>query len=509
MNRIIKIVGAVAVVNMLARLFGFLREIIIGVQFGTTTLADSIVNAYTIPNLLYLVIGGAFTTAFISIYHKTPGQIEHYIRRTFTTILVSITIISIAFIVLADPILKWYFFQDKSIEKFQEEYNILKSLYIWMMPSTIMLVLSTWLSGVLNVQGKFHLSSFSVLVYNLSFLIISVGLSLIIGPIGYGIGALIGAACMFFFLVFGVRNIPHMSFKPMFPNADDQKELWKVALPIMLGGATAQMYILIQRFFTNGLEGGVVSAMNFATKMSQFPQAILMTAVTTVIFPLLSKKEGEGDQEAVKALYLRGLRLLYILVMPISLYFYFQAEPIVRIVYEYGNFNAASTALTAPLVKIFSLTMFFLAANMYVTRFYYAKGNSMTPVIFSLITVFGVNIAVIYAMIDSYGADAIAWATLVSAIANFILLVAWLQIKYKLLIVNKNVFQFFKFALLTVGFTALSWLISNYVIFEFKWLHVIVTLILTLIGYILLLAALKITELNSIVEKVKGKLVRR
>lgn len=504
MNRIVKIVGAVTVVNMLARLLGFLREIIIGVQYGTTTLSDSIVNAYTIPNLLYLVIGGAFTTAFISIYHKTTGQIEHYIRRTFTTIFISISILSILFTVLADPILHWYF---KELEG--EEYELLKSLYIWMMPSTIMLVLSTWLSGVLNVQGKFHLSSFSVLVYNLSFLVISVGLSFVIGPIGYGVGALIGAACMFFFLVFGVRNIPHMSFKPLFQNANDQKELWKVALPIMLGGATAQMYVLIQRFFTNGLEDGVVSAMNYATKMSQFPQAILMTAVTTVIFPLLSKKEGEGDQEAVKALYLSGLRLLFILVMPISLYFYFQAEPIVRIVYEYGNFGAASTAITAPLVKIFSLTMFFLAANMYVTRFYYAKGNSMTPVIFSLITVFGVNIAVIYAMIDSYGADAIAWATLVSAIANFVLLVAWLQIKYKLLFVNKNAFQFFKFALLTVGFVVLSWLISNYVTLEFKWLHVMVTLILTLIGYIILLAVLKISELNSIVAQVKRKLLKK
>ncbi|MEO4054152.1 murein biosynthesis integral membrane protein MurJ [Solibacillus sp. CAU 1738] len=509
MNRIIKIVGAVVVVNMLARLLGFLREIIIGVQYGTTTLADSIVNAYTIPNLLYLVIGGAFTTAFISIYHKTNEQIEHYIRRTFTTILVSISILSILFIVLADPILQWYFFQGKNIENFQEEYNLLKSLYIWMMPSTIMLVLSTWLSGVLNVQGKFHLSSFSVLVYNLSFLIISVGLSLIIGPIGYGVGALIGAACMFFFLVFGVRNIPHMSFKPMLPNADDQKELWKVALPIMLGGATAQMYILIQRFFTNGLAEGVVSAMNYATKMSQFPQAVLMTAVTTVIFPLLSKKEGEGDTAAVKELYLRGLRLLYILVMPISVYFYFQAEPIVRIVYEYGKFGAASTAITAPLVKIFSLTMFFLAANMYVTRFYYAKGNSMTPVLFSLISVFGVNIAVIYAMIDAYGADAIAWATLISAIVNFVLLVAWLQLKYKLLLINKNAFQFMKFGLLTIGFVAVTWLVSTYITIDYKWLHVIVTFLLTVIGYITLLFVMKFTELDSIFNKVKKKIMKK
>lgn len=498
MNRILKIVGAVAVINILARLFGFLREIIIGVQYGTTTLADSIVNAYTIPNLLYLVIGGAFTTAFISIYHKTNSSLEDYIRRTFTTILISITILSAVFLLLADPILHWYFKESSG-----EEYKLLKSLYLWMMPSTIMLVLSTWLSGVLNVQGKFHLSSFSVLVYNLSFLIVSVGLSLIIGPIGYGIGALLGAVCMLGFLIYGVRNVEHMSFKPSFQRADDQKELWKVALPIMLGGATAQMYILIQRFFTNVLDDGVVSAMNFATKMSQFPQAILMTAVTTVIFPMLSKKEGEGDTAAIKGLYLRGLRLLYLLVMPISVYFYFQSEAIVKIVFEYGNFDVASTAMTAPLVQIFSTTMFFLAANMYVTRFYYAKGNSMTPVIFSLITVFGVNIAVIMALINRIGADAIAWGTLISAVVNFLLLVMFLQTKYKLNIVQKNLGQFAKFILVTIGFIGITAVVSEFVVIDQKWVHVIVTFMLTLVGYAILLLLFKFSEVGELTRKFK------
>lgn len=501
MNRLLKIVGAVAVINILARLFGFLRETVIGIQFGTTVLSDSIINAYTIPNFLYLVIGGAFTTAFISIYHKTSASIEDYIRRTFTTILVSITVVVIVFFLFADPILHWYF---KSAEG--EEYETLKQLYMWMLPSTIMLVVSTWLSGVLNINNKFHLSSFAVLVYNLAFLIISVGLSLVIGPVGYGIGALIGAAFMFFFLIFGVRHIKEMSFKPMFGSAEDQKELWKVALPIMLGGATAQMYILIQRFFTNDLAGGVVSAMNYATKMSQFPQAILMTAVTTVIFPLLSKREGEGDTESVKKLYIQGMRLLYLLVLPISVYFYFQAEVIVRVVFEYGKFDEASTDITAPLVQIFSVSMFFLAANMYVTRFYYAKGNSMTPVIFSILTVFGVNIAVILLLIDQMGADAIALGTIISAAVNFILLVAILQVKYNLALVRNNLAQYVKLFFIGISFIALNMAVSEWISIDQKWLHAIVTFLIVLIGYGLLLLAFKVPELNGLKRKVMKKL---
>lgn len=503
MKRFLKIIGAVAIINIVARLFGFLREVIIGIQFGTTVISDSIINAYTIPNFLYLVIGGAFTTAFISIYHKTQSSIRDYIRRTFTTIVVSITIITLIFMVFDDFILHAFF---KGVSG--KEFEVLKSLYQWMMPSTIMLVLSTWLSGILNVQGKFHLSSFSVLVYNLSFLVISVGLAYFIGPIGYGIGALIGAIFMLAFLIFGVRKLENMSFKPSFSKADDQIELWKVSLPIMLGGATAQMYVLIQRFFTNLLSDGAVSAMNFATKISQFPQAILMTAVTTVIYPLLSKKEGEGDEESVKALYIRGLRMLYLLVMPISVYFFFQSEGIIRIILEYKKFDEQSTAITAPLLQTFSLTMFFLAANTYITRFYYAKGNSMTPVLFSLITVFGVNIAVTYALIGNLGAEAVAWGNLISAVINFILLVAYLQGKYKLNIVKENLLQFVKFGVLTAGFVVVTWLISKFVVIDYKWIHFFVTLLLSLIGYGVLVYLLKFQEVYGTIGKLKNKLLK-
>ena len=502
MNKFLKIVGAVAIINMVARFLGFLREIIIGNQYGTTVTSDSIINAYTIPNFLYLVIGGAFTTAFISMFNKidATGR-KDFVRRTFTTIAVSITIISVLCMVLSDVVIHGYF-RDLSAE----EVELLKPLYMWMMPSTIFLVLSTWLSGILNVHNKYHLSTFSVLLYNLSFLVISVALSIFIGPIGYGIGALLGAIFMVGFLIFGVRKEEVMSFKPLIKNRADQRELWKIALPIMIGGATAQMYIMIQRFYTNQLDEGIVSAMNYANKMSQFPQAILMTAVTTVIFPILSKKQAEGDQASVKRVYIQGLRMLYLLILPVSLYFYFEAEGVVRVLFEREKFGASSTAITAPLVALFSLTMFFLAANVYVTRFYYAKGNSLVPVIFGLISVFAVNIIVINMMIDSYGADAIAYATLISSVVNFILLVVYLQWKYGLKILYKNFGQLLKFIIITFVTIACYYVIAEYVQFNSKWLHALITGTLAIVIYVVILVVFRVKELNSVLMKVKKKI---
>ena len=427
MSKMLKIIGAVAVINIVARLFGFLREVVIANQYGASVSADAIVTAYTIPNFIYLVVGGALTTAFISVYHSSKSDKALYVRKSFTTVAVAAVTITVVLMIFTDPVLH-LFFEDLT----PDEFALTRNLYLWMMPSSIILVLSTWMSGVLNVNGKFNLSSIAVLLYNASFVGIAVLLTSYFGPESYGIGALFGALLMGGFLYVGIRNSRLYSLKPSFALSDDVKRLWVIALPILFGGASLQFYFVIHRIVAAGLEEGTISAVNFASKLTGFPQAVMMTAVTTVIYPLLSKKEGEGDMTTVRALYKKGMLYLGALLVPATAIAYFFAEPLVRLVFEHGEFTEEAVLLTVPIFRAFTLSMFFLAANTYITRFYYAKGNSMVPVIFSLISVFGINIAVMYMMMDSFGASAIAYGTVISAAANFIMLAVYARVKWKL-----------------------------------------------------------------------------
>jgi putative peptidoglycan lipid II flippase len=427
MSKMLKIIGAVAIINIVARLFGFLREVVIGNQYGTTNYADAIAMAYTIPNFIYLVVGGGLTTAFISVYHSTQSDKALYVRKSFATVLVAAVAITAVLMVFTNPLLHLIF-----TDLTDKEFALTRNLFLWMMPSSIILVLSTWMSGLLNINGKFNLSSLSVLLYNASFLGIAVLLTGYFGPESYGIGALFGALLMGGFLYGGLRKSRLYSLKPSFTMSDDVKRLWVIALPILFGGASLQFYFIIHRIVAAGLEEGTIAAVNYASKLTSFPQAIMMTAVTTVIYPLLSKKEGEGDIETVRALYKKGMLYLGALLVPATAIAYFFAEPIVRLVFEHGEFGEESVLLTVPIFRVFTLSMFFLAANTYITRFYYAKGNSMAPVIFSLISVFGINIAVIYAMMEEYGASAIAYGTVISAALNFVMLAIYARVKWKL-----------------------------------------------------------------------------
>lgn len=511
MNKFFKIIGAVAIINIVARVFGFLREVIIGIQFGSTHISDSIFTAYTIPNFLYLVVGGAFTTALISIYNRESTDRALFVKQSFTIVVSTVTLLTVIMMVFADPIIEA--FNSKKLENdliTPGDLELTRYLYYWMMPSSILLVLSSWYSGLLNVHQKFHLSSFAILVYNAIFLVIAVGLSLTsLDAIGYGISALVSAAIMLYFLIIGYRKLNSFPVGISFERNVSSKQLWVLVFPLMLGGATIQLYALLHRLFAGMLSDGAVAAVNYASRLMQFPQAILITAVTTVIYPILSQKEAIQDNASIKSLYSKGLHYLFLLMAPVTIYSYFYAENLVQVIFEYGKFDAESTAMTWPVLAIFVLSMYFLAVNAYVTRFYYAKGNSMAPVVFSLVNVFGVNIVVIMMYIGSIGAEAIAWGTLISSIVNFIMLIGYANVKYdlKMGIFSKEL-QFFRAVPPVIIIFIVMYFSSQYFVFDYKWVTFFVGLVIfsaTVVGTYLLFG---IKEVKEFADKLKRKFLK-
>lgn len=499
-GKLLKIIGAVAVINILARLIGFAREVIIGYQYGTSYLADSIITAYTIPNFLYIVVGGAITTAFISVYSKTIDgrEKDQFISSVFSYITVIIGVITILLLVFAEPLLKGLFGGMEG-----EQFDTTKRLFYWMAPSTFFLVISMWLSGILNVHDRFQLSTMSTFIYNLGFVVIAVILTPFMYVDSYGLGAFISSIIMVVMLLFGLRKTHLKFFKPNFAYSGEMKRLFIIAMPIMLGGATLQFYFLIQRVFASDLAEGYIAALNYASKLTQFPQAVLMTAVTTVIYPMLAKKVAANDDRSVSSLYQRGLGALGLLLIPVTIFVFFYSKEIVQIIFEYGSFTEESSKMTIPLLQIFSLSMFALAGNVYISRFFYAKENSYLPVIISIVCVFGINIAVTFALLDSLGAEAIAWGTSISSIANFILLTILAKFMLKLK-VTENFGSAGKSLFLYAAIVGVMFLSSKYLTFGNAWVDLVTGGILFLAAVLILIKLLKLPELQLILGRGKA-----
>jgi putative peptidoglycan lipid II flippase len=418
-KRIFQIIGVVTIINLLSRLFGFFREVVIGYHFGTSSLADSVILAYTIPNFLYMVLGGAVTTAYISIYNKITNELhkQQFHETIFTYLFTFTSILTVFFMAFPEQTIRFFF-----AGQHPSEIKTTSELFMFMAPSIIFLIFSMWLSGILNVQNKFYSSSLATLANNVGFVAIAVILYPMMNVYAYGLGAVLGAAVMVIILLYYLRKDGHLHFRFAISENKYIFRMLKISLPILLGGATLQFYFFIHRMFASQIQDGYVAALNYASKLVQLPQTILMTAVTTVIYPLLAKKAADKDYKGISQIYFKGLQMLIIFIVPISIFVYLYAQEIVKIIFEYGSFTSRSTEMTTSMLKIFVIGMFAHAANLFVTRFFYALEKSMMPVVSGIIAVFGVNVLIIVLFIKEYGASAIAWGTTIGSLFQFVVL---------------------------------------------------------------------------------------
>lgn len=347
----------------------------------------------------------------------------------FTYLTLFIGVITVLFIIFP-KFWMGLFFSGMSVDALK----LTSKLFLVTAPATFFLVVSMLLSGLHNVHENFKLTTSMALVFNGLYLVIGVGLTPFIMEYSYALGATLGSVSMMLILMIQVRTQKLMPLRFKITRLPETKRFMNLALPLILGGATLQFYIIIQRIFAARLDEGAIASINYASKMTQFPQGVLMASVTTVIYPMLAKAAGDNDFKKIKGAYKQGFRLLSLILLPASIYMFMYAEEIITFIFQYGNFSEQSTNMTYPLLQLFSISIFSFALNTYLTRFFYALENTLLPNVLNIISVFAVNIVVIYLFIDKFGAGAIAMGTVVSTIFNMILLIIFAKTKLDLTI---------------------------------------------------------------------------
>ncbi|MBM7577782.1 murein biosynthesis integral membrane protein MurJ [Jeotgalibacillus terrae] len=425
-RQIAAIIGSVAVINLIARLIGFLREVAIGVHFGRSAEADAIITAYTIPNFIYLAAGGALTTAFISVYTNEVDQGKRKAASViFTYTGLAAAGCSLLFFLVPDLFIRLFF--SGMADGTQ---TLTADLFRIMSLGTFFLTVSMLFTGYLNANRFYKASALAPLLFNIVYVGGAVAFMPVIGIDAYAWSVLAAAILMYGYLLAELKK-RHLSLETAFSGGSEglmKRYLWR-ALPILIGGATIQLYFLLQRVFASGMGEGTISALNYSSKLIQIPQSILITAVTTVLFPLISQMAVKKETQELQQMYTKGITYLCLLIVPASVFVYFHANALIGIVFEYGAFSSEDSVITADLLKIFVIGMTSHALNVYLTRFFYAHNLNWLAVWIGAINVFAVNISVIFLLTGTIGAAAIAWGMTISGLTQLVMLLVMAKMK--------------------------------------------------------------------------------
>ena len=273
-------------------------------------------------------------------------------------------------------------------------------------PATVMMAL-------LNAQGRFALTAFSPLLFNIALIAV---MMVLFGRRGDAasaalvIAATVGIAGFVQLLMLVLRTgrvAGGRIASPLRITFDPQmRGFLGQAIPGMVAGAGPQLLVVAGAVIASW-SPSAVSWLYFANRLIELPLGIVGVAMGTVLVPELTRALRSDDPKSMAHAQSRGLELAVGLALPATLGLIALSEPVVRLLFEHGVFTAADTIATAHALMWLALG---LPAQMLVKALspaFFARGDTMTPL---LATLKGFVVAIVLAVIlgHVYGADGIA-----------------------------------------------------------------------------------------------------
>ena len=181
----------------------------------------------------------------------------------------------------------------------------------------------------------------------------------------------------------------------------------------------------------NSAIGSLVSeeaprAIDAAFRIYMLPQGMFSVAVATVLFPALSRLASHRDLPGLRALTGTGMRQIELLLIPSAAAIIALSEPMVRLVYQRGEFGAGSTDLVSEALFWFSFSLAFSGINLLLTRTFFALQEPWMPTRLALWSLV-VNIVVALALYKPLGIGGIVIGTTVSNGVMMVLLATRLR----------------------------------------------------------------------------------
>jgi putative peptidoglycan lipid II flippase len=411
-----------SVATGLSRIAGLVREVVAARYFGTSGPMSAFTLAFQVPNLVRaLFADAALSAAFVPVFtelleHKRRQDALQLASALFGLILAVLGAITVIFIALAGVIIP--LFTGPEFTPALDDLTVGLSRVLF--PIVILLGLNGLLVGVLNANDHFAIPAISPLVWNIVIIGALVALTpLFEGPdqtYAYAIGVLAGTACQFA-MAFPVLHRLQIPIRISFHWRDPRiRRILLLMLPVTIGLGLINFNLLINSILGSRVSEQAPAAIDKAFRIYMLPQGMFSVAVATVLFPTLSRLVARQDLDGLRRTQANGMRQIALLLIPAAAFTVVLPEPITRLVYERGAFDAESTNQTAEALFWFSFSLPFSGFNLLLTRTFFSLQKPWTPTALAGMTLV-INAGVSAALYGPLGIGGIVLGTVIATAA--------------------------------------------------------------------------------------------
>jgi len=428
-GRIIRSAGIVGGMTLVSRLLGLVREMAFAAIFGAGAVNDAYRIAYALPYLFRRLLGENAMAAFflpIFVHHReNKGEAAAWrLANNLFNAVALFTGLAGGLLIFAAPwllrVIAPGFVQTGNLE-------LAVRLTRTMLPFMVLMTLAAVLMAILNAYRRFGLPSSGTVIHNLVFIASLYTIVPLFGRVpeqmifGAALGVLAGGILQVITLGIGVGTVGGR-WRPVLDLKDPGlKRIVKLMVPALFGLSVVRINLLVDNALASLLGEGVISALNYAERLLQFPLGVFGVALGTAILPTLSTAAARGEHGELQGTMNYALRLALFVAIPATLGIILLREPLVALLYERGAFDVAATYETSWALLFYALGLVGYIGVSVVVPVFYARQDTRTPVIAAAVAV-GVNVVLDLALMWWLRQGGLALA---SAIASFVNL-GWL-----------------------------------------------------------------------------------
>ena len=516
-QQIARAASVVMMAYIFSTLIGILRGMVVSGAFGTSASLDSFNAANRVTELLFnLTAGGALGSAFIPMFtgmltRKENEKAWRLASGVLNTLVIALIIVAGLMWIFAPAIVeKGLFVLSPGTAVTQIDLTV--RLLRIMLPTVVIFGVSGLVMGMLNAHQVFLWPALAPAMYSLG-IILGVWLlpkSMGIDRLAYGtvIGAvghfLLQAPTLFrlpkreYFLAEGLKN-------------KATRQVFKLMGPRILGASVVQLNFVANTIIGLSLGEGAASAVTWAFTLMLMPQAAIAQSAGTASLPTLSAQYEMGQHETFRQTLVGIIRAVLLLAIPATVAMILLRVPLVRVIYERGHFDAHSTAMVSWALLWYTAGLVGHCLVEVLSRGYYAMQDTRTPVIVGVLAM-SLNIGLSFLFVRLFKAmphGGLALANSVATALESIVLVLILRKRLKGL-EGKSLFNAIWKSLLAsavMGGVIMLWL--KLMAGGSKYVVLLGAGVLGLLAYGVMVAVLRVSEWQSALARVKGKLARQ
>ncbi len=427
---LIKSIIAVGSGTAASRIVGFVRDILIARFLGASMMADAFFVALRFPNLFRsLFAEGTLNVAFVpllsgELHTKGIKHARAFSRSVFSFLFYVLLIFTLLMEVLMPNLM---FLLAPGFDAILGKMELTTHLSRITFPFLLFVSLVSLFSGMLNASGRFWAAAFTPTILNLTMIAsLFVITPFVTGPYApayaLSFGVLLAGIIEFCFLAWHIKRAGLVfgligPVKALWHLSAGVKRLLKKMAPGVLGSGVYQINLFFDTFFVSFVGAGAISWLNYAHHLFQLPIGIIGTAIGTALLPLLAKHIKANENQQANAQMNRGLELSLAMSTASMLGLMLLAEPIVRVLFEHGIFTADDSLKTAHALMVFAIGLPAYMLTKTLSPFFYARGDTTTPVKIAIIGVV-LNAVLAVCLMQIWGYLGIALATGITVWVN-------------------------------------------------------------------------------------------